>query len=776
MRSIAPPPVNGYTSMVTCPRTLMAFGPLARTDRLDSLVAPSNLVIASAWTRAAIMAVAFVGTASAQVGTNYCTPAPNSTGSAATISGSGSTYVTWNNLVLASAGLPPNAAAFFLCSQAQGFVQNPGGSAGNLCLGNPIGRLVGGVIANSGATGTVNVTANLLAMPQPTGAVMVQPGETWNFQCWYRDSVGGATTSNFSNGLAVLFEADPNALVVLSPPHGSTVGTSTITVRIEGNNWDELWVRSHLFSSPFAVPGATQIDAKPFAGDSFAIGVPLEPGTNDLLVRGRRAGGALQTKVVRVTRQVPGVAGVRVTATPTTLYTLPAQVELSLTFDGLGPAIEGWIDADGDGQLDAPIGVSGPQNWSYTSQGYFAPRCVVRFSTGLYHDSTESTAQVTVAGPPSVVDDLGGFEFGLDARDIAVDRVNREVLVLTADSRVHVFDEMGVLVGAHTLMHAQDLVAIDVDADGDLYAVDRARHDLQKYARAATYQPDPGFGTAGVVGAQGTQPSQFNEPLDVQCLITVNGLQIWVADAGNARLQRFSDTGQLQGELATLADIARPVTVVGDVLGHVTVVDGVDGDIAVFDGTGALLAYRPAEAGVGAGTLARGSVDVELGVLVADPVRRAVLRCDRDGAPRSSFDVTPAVPLALAHALDSRLLVAVAGATRLQRVAIPEPAGASPVEVLTAYFDAIHQLNDALAFSLVAPEVRATLTTVLAHAQGGPAYRALAGRVGTFQERSRSDRLAFVGGLVDAGTPQVQPVQLELRRDGLTGRWLLLGL
>jgi hypothetical protein len=726
--------------------------------------------------RAAALVLATGGLASAQVGTNFCTAAANSTGSAASISGSGSTYVTWNNLMLTSMGLPSNAAAFFLCSQTQGFVQNPGGSSGNLCAAGSIGRVVGGVIANSGATGTVNVTANLLAMPQPTGAVMVQPGETWNFQCWYRDSVGGVATSNFSDGLEVLFEADPNALVVLSPANDSTVGTSTITVRIEGNNWDELWVRSHLFSSPFAVPGSTQIDAKPFAGDSFAIGVPLEPGTNDLLVRGRRAGGALQTKVVRITRQMPGVAGVRVAATPTTLHTLPGDIELALTFDGLGAPIEGWIDADGDGQLDGPIGVSGPQNWSYTSQGYFAPRCVFRFPTGIYHDSTESTAQITVTGLPSIVDDLGGFEFGMDARDIAVDRMNRQVLVLTADSRVHVFDEAGVLVAAHTLVHAQDLVAIDVDAEGDLYAVDRARHDLQKYARAAAFQPDPGFGTAGVVGVQGTQPSQFNEPLDVQCLVTVTGLQVWVADAGNARLQRFSDTGQLQRELAVLADIARPVTVVADVLGHVTVVDGVDGDIAVFDGAGARLAYRPAKAGVAIGTLARGSVDVELGVLVADPVRRAVLRCDRDGASRASLDITPAVPLALAHALDGRLLAAVAGGTRLQRLAIPEPAGASPVEVLTAYFDAIHQANDAVGLSLVAPEVRTTLTTVLAHAQGGPAYRSLAGRVGTFSERSRSDRLAFVDGLVDAGTPTVQPVQLELRRDRLTGRWFLLGL
>ncbi|MEZ6015018.1 MAG: formylglycine-generating enzyme family protein [Planctomycetota bacterium] len=122
-----------------------------------------------------------------------------------------------NDLVLTSSGLPLNAAAYFLCSRTQGFVQNPGGSAGDLCLGNPIGRLVGGVAVNSGATGVVDVTADLNVMPQPTGAVAVLPGETWNFQCWYRDAAGGSATSNFSDGLAVLFSGSPTPVPTMVP-------------------------------------------------------------------------------------------------------------------------------------------------------------------------------------------------------------------------------------------------------------------------------------------------------------------------------------------------------------------------------------------------------------------------------------------------------------------------------------------------------------------------------------------------------------------------------
>ena len=145
--------------------------------------------------------------AQGQVGTIYCAPVSNSTGAPAMISGSGTAVVHLNNFVLTSSNLPHNAAAFFLSSRTQGFDLNHAGSTGTLCLGNPFGRLVGGVVANSGTTGIASVTPDLNAMPQPSGAVAVLPGETWNFQCWYRDVVGGAATSNFSYGLTVLFSA-----------------------------------------------------------------------------------------------------------------------------------------------------------------------------------------------------------------------------------------------------------------------------------------------------------------------------------------------------------------------------------------------------------------------------------------------------------------------------------------------------------------------------------------------------------------------------------------
>lgn len=187
---------------------LAANGALAPSPAGESLqvAAPCSLLAAVA--RAAAMITVTLGIASAQIGANYCMPAPNSTGATASIAASGSAALSLNNLALTSSNLPPNVAAYFLCSRTQGYVANPGGSAGNLCLGNSIGRAVGSVITSSGATGSVRVTADLSALPQPIGAVVVMPGEVWNFQCWYRDSAaGGQPTSNFSAGLRVRFSA-----------------------------------------------------------------------------------------------------------------------------------------------------------------------------------------------------------------------------------------------------------------------------------------------------------------------------------------------------------------------------------------------------------------------------------------------------------------------------------------------------------------------------------------------------------------------------------------
>ncbi|MEZ6018453.1 MAG: hypothetical protein R3F49_25385 [Planctomycetota bacterium] len=98
-----------------------------------------------------------------------------------------------------------NAFSYFIVSQSTGNVNMPGASQGRLCLGGTIGRVVGGSILNTGASGTVAITFNPLVLPTPTGSFSASPGQTLYFQCWHRDTLGGAATSNFSNACAITF-------------------------------------------------------------------------------------------------------------------------------------------------------------------------------------------------------------------------------------------------------------------------------------------------------------------------------------------------------------------------------------------------------------------------------------------------------------------------------------------------------------------------------------------------------------------------------------------
>ncbi len=143
------------------------------------------------------------------VGGTICDGAPNSTGTGAVLFSIGTASIASNDLGLGSHSLPLNSFGFYITSRSYGFVANPAGSAGNLCIaGTPIGRYVGpGQIQSSGATGTMFLPVDWTAMPQPSGPVSANAGDAWFFQLWYRDSSPSGPTSNFSGALRVQAES-----------------------------------------------------------------------------------------------------------------------------------------------------------------------------------------------------------------------------------------------------------------------------------------------------------------------------------------------------------------------------------------------------------------------------------------------------------------------------------------------------------------------------------------------------------------------------------------
>ena len=85
-------------------------------------------------------------------------------------------------------------------SRHQGFVPGVGSSEGNLCLGLPIVRF-SNIVLQGSPSNEFTMRLDLTALPQNT---TILPGETWNFQAWFRDK-NPTQTSNFTHGVAVTF-------------------------------------------------------------------------------------------------------------------------------------------------------------------------------------------------------------------------------------------------------------------------------------------------------------------------------------------------------------------------------------------------------------------------------------------------------------------------------------------------------------------------------------------------------------------------------------------
>jgi hypothetical protein len=132
----------------------------------------------------------------------YCGPANGNSvwAGGAEITATGSTLLSDNQLDFQVTQLPGSQFGYFLMSQSQTFVPNFSGSAGNLCLGAPIIRFNNDVL-NTDLFGVVNFSPDFGNLPQGTQFMV---GDTWNFQFWYRDNMGGPT-SNTTEGVSLNF-------------------------------------------------------------------------------------------------------------------------------------------------------------------------------------------------------------------------------------------------------------------------------------------------------------------------------------------------------------------------------------------------------------------------------------------------------------------------------------------------------------------------------------------------------------------------------------------
>ncbi len=124
------------------------------------------------------------------IGTNYCTAGPN----AVAISAQGSDSVAANNFTLHAETAPTQSFGLFFYGASE--LNAPLGQ-GTLCVGG-VARL--NPPLNSGNSGHFDRQVDFTAPPSPPYQIL--PGQTWNFQIWFRD--GG--NSDLSDALKVTFQ------------------------------------------------------------------------------------------------------------------------------------------------------------------------------------------------------------------------------------------------------------------------------------------------------------------------------------------------------------------------------------------------------------------------------------------------------------------------------------------------------------------------------------------------------------------------------------------
>jgi FG-GAP repeat len=130
---------------------------------------------------------------------NYCVTTPNSVGTGAVMSWSGSTSVSAADLVLRAEGAPRHTVGIFLASTTPAEVPIRGGV---LCLAGAIQRLV--PVVHSGPDGSFE--RELVPSRRGRATIPVQAGDTWCFQLLYVDQGRKACRAiSFSDGLSVLF-------------------------------------------------------------------------------------------------------------------------------------------------------------------------------------------------------------------------------------------------------------------------------------------------------------------------------------------------------------------------------------------------------------------------------------------------------------------------------------------------------------------------------------------------------------------------------------------
>lgn len=137
-----------------------------------------------------------------------CAGEVNSTGASASLEALGSIVAADNDLTLSMSGLPDSVMGLMINTAEDAMslvtVTNVGGGQGTLCIGSfTLGR---SMMVAADAAGLASLDVDLTAIPTNLALVPAMAGDTYHWQFWYRDTVGGMPTSNLTDAISVTFQ------------------------------------------------------------------------------------------------------------------------------------------------------------------------------------------------------------------------------------------------------------------------------------------------------------------------------------------------------------------------------------------------------------------------------------------------------------------------------------------------------------------------------------------------------------------------------------------
>ncbi len=190
--------INGSTANLGFGLAIAGLGDATGDTRRELAVASPNFTSGGATFAGRVQVYSGPLPGACNPPTTYCTTAPNSVGAGAQMLFSGSNSVASNNLVLIALSCPPGQPGLFF--YGQNAVAVPFGNGTRCVGGSSLIRLPPETIGVGGAAASA-VDVNSPGYP----AGVIQAGQTWRFQFWYRDPAGGGAGFNLSNGLSVQF-------------------------------------------------------------------------------------------------------------------------------------------------------------------------------------------------------------------------------------------------------------------------------------------------------------------------------------------------------------------------------------------------------------------------------------------------------------------------------------------------------------------------------------------------------------------------------------------